>query len=277
MVYKLELNNVVFTRFMERDTGARFSLHRIERNVIDHLSLSIEPGERVGLLGENGAGKTTLLRIMAGIFQPDSGSVSREGDVSCFLDGFFGLDPFLTGRENAKSRSVMAGMSRKKCLSNVEAIENFADIGQYFDQPVKSYSTGMLLRLVFAIGTSQTHQILLIDEGLGTADINFQQKAFQKLEQMYDEVTYVQGVRFNGMDSTEIDPDNNIDKAVAAANDVDFIVLCIGENTYTEGLGSITDLNVDDGQLELAQRVLATNKPVIVVYLGNNMETFLNK
>jgi len=98
-----------------------------------------------------------------------------------------------------------------------------------------------------------------------------------KLEQMYGNVTYVQGVRFSGMDSTEIDPDNNIDKAVAAANDVDFIVLCIGENTYTEGLGSITDLNVDDGQLELAQRVLATNKPVIVVYLGNNMETFLNK
>lgn len=185
MVYKLELNDVVFTRFMERDKRTRFTLHRIERSVIDHLSLSIEPGESVGLLGENGAGKTTLLRIMAGIFQPDSGSVSREGDVSCFLDGFYGLDPFLTGRENAKSRSVMAGMSRKQCLSNVEAIESFADIGQYFDQPVKSYSTGMLLRLVFAIGTSQTHQILLIDEGLGTADINFQQKAFQKLEQMY--------------------------------------------------------------------------------------------
>jgi len=91
----------------------------------------------------------------------------------------------------------------------------------------------------------------------------------QKLEQMYDEVTYVQGVRFNGMDSTEIDPDNNIDKAVAAANNIDLIVLCIGENTYTEGLGSITDLNLDDGQLDLAQKMLATNKPVIVVYLGN--------
>ena len=79
----------------------------------------------------------------------------------------------------------MAGMSKTECASNVETVENFADIGQYFDQPVKTYSTGMILRLVFAIGTSQTHQILLIDEGLGTADINFQQKAFQRLEQMY--------------------------------------------------------------------------------------------
>ena len=185
MSYKLELSDVVFTRFMERDKRARFAMHRVERNVIDHLSLSIEPGERVGLLGENGAGKTTLLRIMAGIFQPDSGSVSRLGDVSCFLDGFYGLDPFLTGRENAKSRSVMAGMSNAECLSNVESIEDFADIGEYFDQPVKSYSTGMILRLVFSIGTSRTHQILLIDEGLGTADLKFQQKAFQRLEEMY--------------------------------------------------------------------------------------------
>jgi lipopolysaccharide transport system ATP-binding protein len=185
MSYKLELKDVVFTRLMERDKRARFALHRTERNVIDHLSLSIAPGERVGLLGENGAGKTTLLRIMGGIFQPDFGSVTRNGDVSCFLDGFYGLDPYLTGRENANSRSVMAGMSKAECASNVETVENFADIGQYFDQPVKTYSTGMILRLVFAIGTSQTHQILLIDEGLGTADINFQQKAFQRLEQMY--------------------------------------------------------------------------------------------
>ena len=185
MSYKVELRDVVFTRLMERDKRTRFALHRIERNVIDHLSLSIAPGERIGLLGENGSGKTTLLRLMAGIFQPDSGSVSRVGDVSSFLDGFYGLDPFLTGRENARSRSVLTGMSKTECLSNIETVENFADIGQYFDQPVKTYSTGMILRLVFSIGTSQTHQILLIDEGLGTADINFQQKAFQRLEQMY--------------------------------------------------------------------------------------------
>jgi ABC-2 type transport system ATP-binding protein/lipopolysaccharide transport system ATP-binding protein len=185
MSYQIKLNDVVFTRYLERGKSACFPLHRIKRKVIDHLSLSIEPGERVGLLGQNGAGKTTLLRIMAGIFQPDSGSVSRVGDVSCFLDGFYGLDPFLTGRENAKSRSLMSGLSRTEIISNVDEIESFSDIGQYFDQPVKNYSTGMLLRLVFAIGTSQTHQILLIDEGLGTADINFQQKAFKKLEQMY--------------------------------------------------------------------------------------------
>lgn len=185
MSCRLELKDVVFTRLMERDQHARFALHRTERKVIDHLSLSIGPGERVGLLGENGAGKTTLLRILGGIFQPDVGSVRRIGDVSCFLDGFYGLDPYLTGRENANSRSVLAGMSKIERASNVETIESFVDIGQYFDQPVKTYSAGMILRLVFAIGTSQTHQILLIDEGLGTADVNFQHKAFQKLEQMY--------------------------------------------------------------------------------------------
>ena len=227
MSYKLELEDVVFTRLMERDKHARFALNRIERNVIDHLSLSIMPGERVGLLGENGAGKTTLLRIMGGIFQPDFGSVIRSGDITCFLDGLYGLDPYLTGRENAKSRSIMAGLNKTECASNVEAIENFADIGNYFNQPVKTYSTGMILRLVFAIGTSQTHQILLIDEGLGTADVNFQQKAFQRLDEMYANAPIVviathnlgilrqQCTRGVVMSSGRIVFDGNIESAIA--------------------------------------------------------------
>jgi lipopolysaccharide transport system ATP-binding protein len=123
---------------------------------------------------------------MAGIFRPDKGSVVREGEVSTFLDGGFGLDPQLTGRSNCESRAIMARMRGVRSKEMVKWVEEFSELGDYFDQPVRTYSTGMIMRLVFAIGTAQTHQILLIDEGLGTADAHFQTKALERLREMYN-------------------------------------------------------------------------------------------
>jgi ABC-type polysaccharide/polyol phosphate transport system ATPase subunit len=175
----LELANVSFFRVLEstRTDHKQF--------VIDNISLKIEGGERIGLIGPNGAGKTTLLRLLAGIFVPDVGSISRTGDVSTFLDGGFGLDPQLSGRSNAQSRAIMAGLNRRESIQQISWVRDFSELEEYFDEPIKSYSSGMLMRLVFAIGTAQTHEILLVDEGFGTADAHFQQKAMGRLREMY--------------------------------------------------------------------------------------------
>jgi ABC-type polysaccharide/polyol phosphate transport system ATPase subunit len=113
------------------------------------------------------------------------GSIDRDGDVSTFLDGGFGLDPQLSGRSNAESRAIMAGLNRNERVQQVAWIQEFSELEKYFDEPIKSYSSGMLMRLVFAIGTAQTHDILLVDEGFGTADAHFQHKAMQRLRDMY--------------------------------------------------------------------------------------------
>jgi ABC-type polysaccharide/polyol phosphate transport system ATPase subunit len=175
----LVLTNVSFFRIMESTRAKQ------KQFVVDNVSLEIQGGERIGLIGPNGAGKTTLLRLLAGIFNPDLGSIIRDGDVSTFLDGGFGLDPQLSGRSNAESRAIMAGLNRNERVQQVAWIQKFSELEKYFDEPIKSYSSGMLMRLVFAIGTAQTHDILLVDEGFGTADAHFQHKAMQRLRDMY--------------------------------------------------------------------------------------------
>jgi ABC-type polysaccharide/polyol phosphate transport system ATPase subunit len=175
----LEVHNISYFRLLNGSGKKR----RV--NVVDSVSLRIQGGERVGLIGPNGAGKTTLLRLLAGIFTPDSGHIVRDGQVSTFLDGGFGLDPQLSGRSNAESRAIMAGLNRKNLHSQIEWIRDFSELGGFFEEPIKSYSSGMLLRLVFAIGTAQTHDIILVDEGFGTADAHFQKKALGRLEEMY--------------------------------------------------------------------------------------------
>jgi len=186
----IKLRNVTFNRKLEVDkhqkTSGDSALRKRHRDVIQNVTISIFDGERVGLLGPNGSGKTTLLRLMAGIFRPDKGSVVREGEVSTFLDGGFGLDPQLTGRSNCESRAIMARMRGVRAKGMVKWVEEFSELGDYFDQPVRTYSTGMIMRLVFAIGTAQTHQILLIDEGFATADAHFQTKALERLREMYN-------------------------------------------------------------------------------------------
>ena len=183
----IEFQNVTFNRrvYSEKRTallgGKRFD----ERKVINDLSIEIDKGDRVGLIGSNGAGKTTLLRLIAGIFKPDLGSVHRTGDVSTFLDSGFGLDPMLSGRKNCVTRGVFMGLQNREILDLTEWVCEFSELGDQFDEPLHTYSSGMTMRLVFAIGTSRINEILLIDEGIGTADASFQQKAFKHLHEIY--------------------------------------------------------------------------------------------
>jgi ABC-type polysaccharide/polyol phosphate transport system ATPase subunit len=187
----LNLQKVVFcrkisTRNLISKTHVKKKKVR-DNEILSEIDLCLNKGDRVGLLGENGAGKTTLLRIMAKILTPKSGSVETHGKISTFIDSGYGMDVFLTGRANALSRAIMSGFSKRKSLELVDWIEDFSGLGSYFDQPVKTYSSGMVGRLVFAIDVSMPLDILLIDEGIGAADKFFQDKAEVFLEKTMEE------------------------------------------------------------------------------------------
>lgn len=157
--------------------------------VLNSLTLTIERGERVGILGRNGAGKTTLLRLLAGIFAPNDGNASVDGDTATILDSGFGVEPWLSGRENAISRLILTGVPRKERAEILHELETFLDLGPYFDEPTRTYSTGMLARLVFGMATVRRHAVLIVDEGFGTVDDQFQDAAWLRLNSVIGSTT----------------------------------------------------------------------------------------
>jgi ABC-type polysaccharide/polyol phosphate transport system ATPase subunit len=148
------------------------------------ISLEIKKGEIVGVIGHNGAGKSTLLRLLAGIATPTSGTVNVASNPSTLLDLSAGLQMFLTGRENILTRLDMLGISRGQADSMVGGIVAFAELEQVIDQVLVTYSTGMRMRLAFAIATSVKPEILLIDETLAVGDEFFSAKSFNRIEEM---------------------------------------------------------------------------------------------
>ena len=146
------------------------------------ISFSIKGGERVGLIGTNGAGKTTLLRTMSGIYEPVSGHLRIEGHISSLLDPSVGMNPELTGRENIRLRCYIDGVPHKQMNEIEEKVIKFSELGSYIDLPVKTYSSGMNLRLGFGLITAIDPQILLMDEWFMTGDEGFMLKATHRLE-----------------------------------------------------------------------------------------------
>ena len=152
--------------------------------VLDNLDLCINQGERVGLVGRNGAGKSTLLRIIAGIYPPMAGKVWRHPEKTIALLSLgLGFKGDLSGRDNALLAAMLQGMSRKEALGHLQAIGDFTELGGYYDQPVKTYSSGMRSRLGFATALLLETDILLIDEILAVGDNVFRKKARQALSQ----------------------------------------------------------------------------------------------
>lgn len=150
--------------------------------VLEDIGFTIKPGEAVGLIGVNGAGKSTLLKLITGTTQPTTGAVTLEGRVAALLELGLGFHPDFTGRQNALMAGQMIGLDADRVEALMPEILAFADIGEYIDQPVRVYSSGMQVRLAFAVATCVRPDILIVDEALAVGDVFFQQKCYARIE-----------------------------------------------------------------------------------------------
>lgn len=151
---------------------------------LDGLSFEFNHGERIGLVGHNGSGKTTLLRALSGVYSPVKGNLAVKGRVASLLDVSMGLDPDATGFENIYLRGIMDGLRPAIIKSKIDEIAEFTDLGEYLNLPVRTYSSGMTLRLAFAISTNIEADILIMDEWLSVGDAAFSSKAEHRLEKL---------------------------------------------------------------------------------------------
>ena len=149
---------------------------------LDGVSLAFGHGDRVGLVGRNGAGKTTLLRVLAGVYEPTRGRVRRCGRVASLLNVSLGIDSDATGYENILVRGMFLGLTPDEVRGRMDEIAEFTELGDYLAMPVHTYSTGMRLRLAFAVCTCFGPEILLMDEWLGTGDRDFAEKAGRRID-----------------------------------------------------------------------------------------------
>jgi lipopolysaccharide transport system ATP-binding protein len=158
--------------------GQRHALHWVLRDI----NFTVNPGEAVGIIGINGAGKSTLLKMITGTTQPTTGSVQITGRVAALLELGMGFHPEFTGRQNVLMAGQLLGYSVEEIGALMPEIEAFAEIGDYIDQPVRVYSSGMQVRLAFAVSTANRPDVLIIDEALSVGDAAFQRKCFQRIE-----------------------------------------------------------------------------------------------
>jgi lipopolysaccharide transport system ATP-binding protein len=167
-------------RLLQVATGGRLS-HDASGVVIvralDQLTFRIGDGERVALIGHNGAGKTTLLRVLGGVYAPTGGRAQVQGKIGSLIDISLGIDPEASGRENIYIRGRLLGMSKEDIRMKTPEIIEFSELGDFIEMPVRTYSTGMHMRLAFTISTTLRPEILLMDEWLSVGDENFKHKA----------------------------------------------------------------------------------------------------
>jgi lipopolysaccharide transport system ATP-binding protein len=154
---------------------------------LQDVSMQVNKGESCGIVGLNGSGKSTLLQIITGTLTPTLGTVSTHGRIAALLELGSGFNPNFTGRENVYMNGALLGFSRDQIDKKFEAIQSFADIGDHFDQPLVTYSSGMQMRVAFAVATAFDPDILIIDEALAVGDAYFQQKCFHRIERFKDD------------------------------------------------------------------------------------------
>ncbi|MCR5316873.1 MAG: ABC transporter ATP-binding protein [Treponema sp.] len=154
------------------------------RNVLKGISFSVKKGEAIGLVGHNGCGKSTTLKLLTKIMYPDSGSVEMRGRVSALIELGAGFHPDMSGRENIYTNAAIFGLTKKEIDKKVEDIIAFSELQEFIDNPVRTYSSGMYMRLAFAIAINVDAEILLIDEILAVGDASFQQKCFNRLKEI---------------------------------------------------------------------------------------------
>lgn len=160
-----------------------------ENYTLKNISFSIKEGEAIGIIGQNGAGKSTLLKIITGTLQATKGEINTNGKISAILELGMGFHPDLSGRQNAYHSAGLMGYTSKQIDAVISDIEDFAEIGEYFDYPVRTYSSGMQMRVAFAVATAYRPNILIIDEALSVGDSYFQHKSFDKIKKFKEQGT----------------------------------------------------------------------------------------
>jgi len=165
--------------------------HRITVKALSGVSLRLEHGDRVGLIGGNGAGKTTLLRVLAGVYEPTAGRIRVEGRITPLFDIGLGLDLDASGYDNIRMRAAYFGIDDDEIERKMEDIAAFTELGDYLDLPVRTYSAGMTLRLAFAAATAVDSEILLMDEWIAVSDTQFLEKAQHRAESFVDRSSIV--------------------------------------------------------------------------------------
>jgi len=158
-----------------------------EHWVLRDVSFSIGPGQTVGIVGQNGAGKSTLLKVITGTTQPTEGTVQRTGRIAAILELGMGFNPDLTGRDNASHSAGLMGYNHEQIAAAMPEIESFAEIGEYFDQPMRTYSSGMQMRVAFSVATAFRPDLLIVDEALSVGDSYFQHKSFDRIRQFREQ------------------------------------------------------------------------------------------
>ena len=162
-----------------------------QRVVLDDISFEVKKGEAVGLIGHNGCGKSTTLKLLTRIMYPDSGTIEMQGRVSSLIELGAGFHPDMSGRQNIYTNASIFGLTRKEIDARVDKIIEFSELEAFIDNPVRTYSSGMYMRLAFAVAINVDAEILLIDEILAVGDANFQAKCFNKLKQIKSQGTTI--------------------------------------------------------------------------------------
>jgi lipopolysaccharide transport system ATP-binding protein len=177
------------SRILEAATGGRLDADpngKIVVRALSGVSLTFEEGDRVGLVGHNGAGKSTLLRVLSRVFVPTDGAATIEGSVGSLIDLSLGLNPEASGRENVYLRGALLGISKAQMQANLKEIVDFSELGEFIDMPMRTYSSGMQLRLAFSVATIIRPEILLMDEWLSVGDEGFKAKSMERLSALVD-------------------------------------------------------------------------------------------
>lgn len=177
------------SRLLEVATGGRLDKDpngRVLVRALQGINFEIVEGERVGLLGHNGAGKSTMLRVLSRVYTPQSGTANIDGRITSLIDISLGINPEASGRENVFVRGTLLGLSKSEITEKFEEIVEFSELGDFIEMPVRTYSSGMHLRLAFAVSTVLKPEILLMDEWLSVGDESFKNKAEERLTNLVD-------------------------------------------------------------------------------------------
>lgn len=265
-----------------------FGLNRRKKNshtVIEDISFNINPGEAVALVGQNGAGKSTLLKMIVGTIVPSSGQVHLHGKVAAILELGMGFNPEFTGLQNAQYLLSVAGYSAKQIKTVMPEIYDFSEIGDYFNQPVRTYSSGMQVRVAFAVATAFRPDILIIDEALSVGDSYFQHKSFARIRRFKEQgttllfVSHDKGAILELCDRALLIQSGKVLQDDTPSNVMDYYNALIArkENSQllqTEVGGSQNKATRSgSGELQIAQVTLfdQKNQPIKQVSVGQNV------